>query len=463
MTTNTDSETTLLTVAVWLRCGTLITFLAFMLAGLAGWTRGSAQAGLQPQQARLGERLFKDARFSTSKGDFPASCSTCHLYDEDPQGRRAYADFLNRSWVSYRFGDPRRNELRNSPTIFDVAESPRLHFDGEFGSLEELVKGTFAGRPMGWLPGEQPQAFAQIQAIVLSDKGDESGAGSYRELFRKTYGIELEKLSRDEVVSLVARAVADFVRSLASERNSPWDQFIRINNLDAAPASGEDAKAFARRLLAKVSGLENKSALRLPKGFSADALRGLKFFFRTEGATPVGNCVACHAPPLFTDFSFHNIGISQVEYDQMHGAGKFATLVIPDSAGAVRPSARFRETPTREKPGEADLGFWNFVDLKSPSLRRSGESDDELLRRMIGAFKTPTLRHLAYTYPYMHTGAYGSLEDAVAEIMRLSEMARAGQVREADEELKRIRISQSDIAPLVAFLGTLSGELNRNH
>src|SRR5215813_12277442 len=50
----------------------------------------------------LGERLFKDDRFSTPDGDLPASCSNCHMFDQDPQGLRAYADFLNRSWVSSR-------------------------------------------------------------------------------------------------------------------------------------------------------------------------------------------------------------------------------------------------------------------------------------------------------------------------------------------------------------------------
>src|SRR6266508_672815 len=106
----------------------------------------------------LGERLFKDDRFSTPEGDLPASCSNCHMFDQDPQGMRAYADFLNRSWVSSRAQDRRRLGLRNSPTIFDVAEAPRLHHDGEFGSLEELVKGTISGRPMGWLPGEEARA-----------------------------------------------------------------------------------------------------------------------------------------------------------------------------------------------------------------------------------------------------------------------------------------------------------------
>ena len=457
---------------LWSRRTVWLAFVAFAFMSLAGWTRGSAQRNdnrapvktpSSLPQLRLGERLFKDPRFSTTKGDFPASCSTCHLFTEDPQGLRAYADFLNRSWFSYRFGDPRRNELRNSPALYDVGQMPRLHFDGEFASLEDLVKGTFAGRPMGWLPGEQPQAYAQIQAVVLADKGDESGAGAYRDQFRAASGLELDKLSRDELVNQVAQAVADFMRSLNSPMNSPYDQFIKLNKLEAAPAAAESSPAFAAKLLAKVVALEKAGSLKLPTGFETAALDGFKIFFRVEGATAVGNCVACHAPPLFTDYSYHNLGISQVEYDQMHGAGKFAVLSIPDAATAVRPAAQFRETPTRARPGEVDLGYWNFADLKKSPWRRAEENDTQFLRRLIGTFKTPGLRHLAYSYPYMHTGAYGSLEDTLAEIMRLSEMARAGEVRAADEELKRISISEAQIVPLVAFLKTLSEDLKRRY
>jgi cytochrome c peroxidase len=430
---------------------------AFALAAAAANVQSSGGQKNTPAPVRLGERLFREARFSTPKGDLPASCSTCHLLDEDPQGLRAYTDFLNRSWVSYRLQDPRRNELRNSPTIFDAAQMPRLHFDGEFGSLEELVTGTFAGRPMGWLPGEQEQAFAQIHSVVAADRGSE-GASPYRVLFKEAYGVEVEKLRPAETVKYAARAVSEFMRTLNSPRKSPYDQFVRDNGLPAAPAAGQSAQAFGQDMLARIARLEAAGTLKLSRNFSASALRGFQLFLRTEGGQAAGNCVACHAPPYFSDFSFHNIGISQVEYDQKHGAGKFALLEIPGPDKAVRPAAQFRETPTREKPGEVDLGFWNFVELKS---RRPGESEEQLLRRMIGAFKTPTLRHLNFTPPYMHTGAYATLAEVLEEKRRLSELARAGQVREADAELLKLKLGTADLAPLADFLNTLNEDLRR--
>src|SRR4249919_3121224 len=106
----------------WLKLFLLAAFVAAGIVNIHGWaSAGDDQADKSSGAARLGARLFKDPRFATTKGDLPASCSHCHLLNEDPQGTRAHTDFLARSWVSYRLGDPRRDELRNSPTLFDVA------------------------------------------------------------------------------------------------------------------------------------------------------------------------------------------------------------------------------------------------------------------------------------------------------------------------------------------------------
>lgn len=432
-----------------IKYATFLAFIGVLLLNLAGQ---SQQNQISPLQKRLGERLFRDTRFAAPQGDLPASCSNCHLFDEDPQGLRPFADFFNRSWISYRTESPQRFELRNSPALFDVAQQPRLHYDGEFASLEDLVKGTFAGRPMGWLPKEREQGLTQVQTVVLQDN-------RYREEFKQAYGLEVEKLSRDEVVQAVAHAVADFMRTLNSKMNSPYDQFVRANGLASKPARGENAQEFGQKLLAQVATLETAQTLKLPKGFDNTALEGLRIFFNLS----IGNCVTCHAPPLFTDFTYHNLGISQVEYDHVHGEGQFALLPIPEASQTVRPLPQFREFPSRSKPAEADLGYWNFVNLQTSPLRHAGENEEQFLLRMVGTFKTPGLRHLAYTYPYMHNGAYTSLEDTVGELLRLSELARKGQVRAADDELKNIHLNKSQIPALVAFLQTLNEDLKSSY
>ncbi len=438
---------------------------AFVIA-LGFAAHGQEQRQNQPEdktslRVRLGFRLFKDDRFSSPQGDLQNSCLSCHLSDEDPQGTRAHADFFARSWVPWRAGDPRRDELRNSPTILDAALMPRLHFDGEFDSLEGLVRGTLAGRPMGWLPGEEEQSFERIRGIILKDSGDGADSNSsYQALFKAAYDVDTERLNKSQLIDLTVKAISDYLRTLKSARSTPYDRFVKANGLDVGPDANvsEDPTHFANRLLEKIAALDKSQALKLTNDFNATALKGLKVFFRTDG-TGAGNCVTCHTPPLFTDLSFHNMGISQSEYDQVHGERAFEKLEIPGVARPERPSRRFREIPSLKKPGCADLGYWNFVDVKDSPLRRAGETDDRFLQRMIATFKTPTLRDLAFTYPYMHTGGFTTVESALSELMRLSEMARAGHVREGDDELGKIMISEADIGPLAAFLMTLNDDL----
>ncbi len=405
-----------------------------------------------PAQIELGKKLFKETRFSTTKGDLPASCSTCHLFNEDPQGLRAFADFFNRSWFSYRTESPQRFMLRNAPGLFDLQNLKQLHYDGEFASLEALVKGTFSGRPMGWLASEENEALTNIQKIVVNDPDYIAG-------FKKAYQTDLKSRSRDEVVDDVARAVTDFLRTIKSNFNSPYDEFIKLNKLESQPLPNESAAQFSARLLDKISALEKTKSLQLTKQFNQTALSGFKIFFNPKQ----GNCAECHAPPLFTDQKFHNLGISQIEYDQVHGEGRFAALNIPDAMKAQRPTAAFRQYPTASKANEVDLGYWNFVNLKTSPMRRENEADNEFLQRMIGAMKTPTLRHLNFTFPYMHNGAYTSLEAALQELLKVSEMARAEKIRAADEALKSIHIKSEDIVPLVIFLNSLNEELKQSY
>jgi cytochrome c peroxidase len=438
--------------------------ISLLALGLALSITASSQRPMVDSAAAiaLGKRLFKDQRFSSPAGDLANSCSSCHLSDEDPQGFRIHTDFFNRSWVPWRREDPRRMELRNSPTILDSASMPRLHFDGEFASLEALVKGTLTGRPMGWLPSEADRAMDHVRSVILNDQPAGKAAGSsYREQFKRTYGVDVAHTDRVETIDLVSRSISAYMRTLKSSRTAPYDEFVKINGLNAEPLVGEDSRSFARRALDHLSALEAKQSLKVTARFGTLELSGYKIFLTSTGARASGNCAVCHVPPLFTDFSFHNMGVSQTEYDLIHGAGSFARLAIPDAAEAQRPSAQFREIPDKQHEGWADLGFWNFVDLKSSPLRRKGETDDQLLRRTIGAFKTPTLRNLAYSYPYLHNGTITSIEGVVRELKRLSEMSRQGLIRDPDEELARTNITDSDVSSLTAFLRTLNEDFKR--
>jgi len=429
------------------------------LAGATGQLIAQEEEAADPPEVLLGERLFMDDRFSSPDGDRRISCRTCHLVDEEleTRGMRAYTDFEAHSRVPVRNYDSYNQELRNSPTMVDAALMPFLHWDGEFTSLEQLTRVTLSGRNMGWLKGEEEMALDQAYKVLIEDTGikadaekDIEAAPPYVDAFKEVYDVDLKALTRDEAIEWIAKSTADYMRSLVRRNDSPYDEFIALNGLEDGPAAGQDPKIYAERHLRRIERREKSGSLKLSETFSAEALKGAKIFFAK------GNCASCHVPPAFTDFSFHNVGISQLEFDRMHGEGSFADMKIPNAAEAKRPNEQFMGIPSGREPEAMDLGFWNRVDLKTSVLRRAEEPEEQFLTRMIATFKTPTLRNLKFTNPYMHNGGFTTIEHAMEEIIDSSTLARAGKIRSADDELAKIMIDESDISPLVAFLNALN-------
>ncbi len=197
------------------------------------------------------------------------------------------------------------------------------------------------------------------------------------------------------------------------------------------------------------------------------------------GISHAGNCFACHPAPEFTDGRFHNTGAAQDEYDSLHGAGSFAQLAVPSykernrqpnrylPATPIHPHASgvFRSVPAASNPSATDLGMWNifanpdFPDVQN-ELRRllcaSGPCDPkQQLPRTIAQFRTPTLRDLGHSWPYLHTGRMTTVEDVLHFYVRMSVLAGEGQLRNGDPELSRISLDEQDIAALAAFLDSL--------
>ena len=68
-------------------------------------------------------------------------------------------------------------------------------------------------------------------------------------------------------------------------------------------------------------------------------------------------------------------------------------------------------------------------------------------------FKTPTLREIAHTAPYMHDGSLKTLEEVV-------EFYNKGGIKNKnlDENIKPLHLTDQEKSDLVAFLKALSGE-----
>jgi cytochrome c peroxidase len=186
-------------------------------------------------------------------------------------------------------------------------------------------------------------------------------------------------------------------------------------------------------------------------------------------------------PPDFTDFRFHTTGVSQAEYDGVHGAGAFMALAVPGLAErnadydaylpvtVAHPDAteRFRHAAEAGDPEYADLGMWNVYlnpDMPKPQANlasvvcAAGQdcSVDQGLGHTLAEFKTPTLRDLEDSAPYFHNGSAGTFDDVVAFYVQSSALARAGQLRNTPPEFAAMSISPDDLTALVAFLKSLT-------
>ncbi|HWF61267.1 MAG TPA: hypothetical protein VN666_13290 [Nitrospira sp.] len=402
------------------------------------------------------------------------NCRACHLVDDalssSGGGMRSYADFAHRSPIPAR-ADGKTHTPRNSPPLVNSSLNRPggvlLHFDTEFNSMEDLVVGTYTGRNFGWLPGEKAQAIAHIAKVVREDNGsfDLTDIGlSYRALFTGVnpnipdelrlppqFRILIGSATDQEIFDAVVKVVTAYVNGLRFSKTddngipirSPFDVFLAINGLPQQPDPNEPPLSYNRRLRALINAPSfspqfvtanpNRSNGKFQFHsqafeFGATELAGLKMFLSEPATLPaspadlttgkIGNCLACHAAPNFTDFKLHDTGTTQKEYDGIHGANAFGALVIPNLAArngnydAFLPatenhpnaSERFRAIPTLTDPTLTDLGVWNVFanpDIPNPQAKIRAilcddqapcplsESDSTLLDRAIARMKLP--------------------------------------------------------------------------
>ncbi len=311
-----------------------------------------------------------------------------------------------------------------------------LGWDGRWTSLQEAVADELLSDHLGWRPQDRERALDNIQRVT----GDRAMV-DYPSLFQRAWAVDVESIDREDALDLVVDSLVEYLSEIVTLQTSRWDAFGELNRIPLRPGRGESPKEYAGRIYGRLTNQEGRILIKRPEGFSPAAYEGFKTFFRVEGEASVGNCVTCHTPPFFTDFSFHDTGIARREYEAQYGAGSWAALVVPGESN--RPVLEFLGGA-----GRADFGYWNWV---IPA------ADDEAseLEESIGAFRTPMLRNLPRTGPYMHNGSYSSLEAAVREYVSISSLARQGDYAEVDDEVDRIRLEESDVLPLVAFLKAL--------
>jgi len=86
----------------------------------------------------------------------------------------------------------------------------------------------------------------------------------------------------------------------------------------------------------------------------------------------------------------------------------------------------------------------------------SGCTAESLLPMTVARFKTPILRDLGHSNPYMHNGSLDSIENVVVFYLDVAAQARKGLLRNTPPEFAAMAIQSMDITPLVAFLASLN-------
>jgi cytochrome c peroxidase len=217
---------------------------------------------------------------------------------------------------------------------------------------------------------------------------------AYQSMFKAAFGKSGEQVTMLEV----KQAIASFERTVVSG-DSPFDRYYFAG----------DTKAL-----------------------TAAQVRGLQVFLGQ------GRCVSCHViehnQALFTDNRFHNIGvgINAIQNDVPRLAGEFL----------------------KAKAAGADVDKAVLSDAKTSELGRFAVTDvfDEM-----GAFKTPTLRNIARTAPYMHDGSLKTLKDVVVHYNNGGATKKGDKVNDfLSGGIRPLGLSDQQIADLVAFMEALT-------
>ena len=88
------------------------------------------------------------------------------------------------------------------------------------------------------------------------------------------------------------------------------------------------------------------------------------------------------------------------------------------------------------------------------------KSREDALERSLARFKTPSLRDLGHSAPYMHNGQISDLHAVVGFYLAASINTRNEQFRNPDEDMAKIDIKPKDVIPLTLFLFSLYEDYN---
>jgi cytochrome c peroxidase len=361
--------------------------------------------------AALGQKLFFEKRYSgqitlddpSSEGPVGESglfsCASCH----DPT--RWFID--TRSVPNKCSVGAAQITKRNSPSMVNIAY---YEWGGWAGAQDQF-----------WKQGANSPETKDLN-------GDRLGiAHMIFDHYRAEYDAVFKDMPLDADLDPQSPNAARFPAS-GKPGDAAWDL---LPNEDKAIVNrilanvGKAFEAYERRLISGNAPFDRYVA----GDFSAlnlSAKRGLKLFIGKAG------CDSCHSDQTFTDQKFHNTAVAQ------------ATLPLDE--GRYEDLGRVLGNPFN--------GAGEFSDDKDAGRQKiEGLAQTDDLR---GQFRTKSLRHVAETGPYFHDGSVTSLE---AVIRHYNQGGATGNYPGAKDSLiVPLNLSETEIADLVAFLRSLTGE-----
>jgi cytochrome c peroxidase len=353
------------------------TLVFLLIASLSFVSAQKAAVKLTPLE-ELGKRLFFDKNLSNPAGQ---ACAACH---GPATGFTGSDEATNKTGGVYEGAVKGRFGNRKPPSAAYAGESPKLHQgdDGKFiggmfwdgramgDTLNDPLAEQALGPFLNPLEHNMPDKKNVVMAVLKSD---------YAGLFTKIWGpgaLDAEK-SADRSYIRIGRALAAYERSAeVSSFSSKFDDFWR-----AAKAKG-----------LKVEDIGPSNSREFENLGLADAeLKGL-VLFNTKGA-----CAKCHVlesengkPPVFTDFSYDNLGVPKNPQNPFYRQDK---IYNPDGA--------------------------NWVDKGLGGYLETTEKYKAFAAANMGKHKVPTLRNVdlrpapGFVKAFTHNGSFKSLKDVV--------------------------------------------------
>lgn len=195
-------------------------------------------------------------------------------------------------------------------------------------------------------------------------------------------------------------------------------------------------------------------------------------------------CNECHSGPNFSDSAFHNIGVPQlglyVPTTAECPSGGWCDCVSDDTAlpqnclpaGARDGLRKLRANRFRRDSEWSDdvdcRSHFQFHNMQSYNEANPHECDGKVKYYAMtlddsfnGAWRTPGLRDVALTGPYMHNGMYATLREVMEHYNTGGIHTRGGEsIGAIDTKIKPLNLTPAEIDDLVAFLESLTGQVD---